>query len=175
MSAVCPSRLAQRRSSPVTINTCITSVAWVYRQRPHTFFLPLEPGSHLSIEGFFRLHKRKPMSDRLTDDWGGECCRYGAFYLTPVYPSLGRLTPHGRATESIRIIISEYYRTKLNKWYPTVSTTPASYTCLSPIALWSDPGFCPEPSRLSKRMSEGPSSVLPLPDLDIGCDLVDRE
>ena len=76
------------------------------------------------------------------------------------------------ASVSIRVIMNEYYKAKLNKWCRHCATSLTSYTCLS---LPSDPGFGEGPSVLSKRISEGPSSTLPLSDLDIGCDLVDRE
>lgn len=73
-------------------------------------------------------------------------------------------------------IMSEYYKAKLNKRYlTTILTGFTSHTCLSLMTLSSDPSFGEGPSVLSKRISEGPSSTLPLPDLDIGCDLVDRE
>jgi hypothetical protein len=73
---------------------------------------------------------------------------------------------------SISDIMNEYYRAKLNKRYCYRPTSLTSYTCLS---LSSDPGFGEGPSIVSKRISEGPSSTLPLPDLDVGCDLVERE
>lgn len=79
------------------------------------------------------------------------------------------LTHFRSVATSIRISASEYYKTKLNKWYYY-----RSYTCLS---IGSSPGrgFGEVLPELSKMISEGPSSTLPLPDLDIGCDFVDNE
>ena len=73
---------------------------------------------------------------------------------------------------SIRITMSEYYKTKLNRWYHRRH----SHTRLS-IESSSGLGFGEGLlSTLSKMISEGPPSSLPLPDLDdIGCDLVDKE
>ena len=65
--------------------------------------------------------------------------------------------------------MSEYYKTKLNKWYRR-----GPYTRLS-IGSSSGLGFGEELSMPSKMISEGPSPTPPLPDLDIGCDLVDSE
>jgi len=60
----------------------------------------------------------------------------------------------------IRVIMNEYHKTKRYFHRPTNLT---SYTCLS---LSTDPGFGEGLSTVSRRISEGPSSTLPLPDLD---------
>jgi len=83
-----------------------------------------------------------------------------------LWPGLMHL---GSVATSFRISMSEYYKTKLNKWYNNRSYTRLSIESSSGLAF--DEGL----SILSKMTSEGPTSTLPLPDLDIGCDLVDSE
>lgn len=75
----------------------------------------------------------------------------------------------GSVATSISVSVSEYYKTKLNKWYHRRPYTRLSVESLSSLT------FGEGLSVLSKMISEGPSSILPLPDLDIGWDLVDSE